>query len=256
MSGWTKLNGSDFWLTELIRKHKNPRDGQTRVGPSEVGTPCRRRLALSLHYEMIDHHPRGGVPATKWKPLVGTIIHEFIATQILKNGHTLDQGRQTILAETPVVIESGVGTNGSPWFLGGTVDIIVLDHAEREIEVWDIKGQGAWANKAANRGEVNDHYEPQLLLYGLGAEKMFDYECRSVGIYGIRRDGELEDSVPLVKDFDHDEAEKVLRRYRAARRFTEKRNLRQLVLHTDTADDWCQSCPFLGHECGGHSDSV
>lgn len=51
----------------------HPRSQQIRIGPSEIGTPCTRRLA----------HKLAGTPEVRlddpaWKPTVGTAIHSWL----------------------------------------------------------------------------------------------------------------------------------------------------------------------------------
>ena len=47
----------------------HPRSLQKRIGPSEVGTPCDRRIG----YKLLGHteNERGDA----WKPTVGTAVH-------------------------------------------------------------------------------------------------------------------------------------------------------------------------------------
>ena len=50
----------------------HPRSLQKRIGPSEIGTPCDRRIGYKLLGQ--DENPRGDA----WKPTVGTAVHGWL----------------------------------------------------------------------------------------------------------------------------------------------------------------------------------
>ena len=52
----------------------HPRSLQKRIGPSEIGTPCDRRIGYKLLGQ--DENPRGDA----WKPTVGTAVHAWLET--------------------------------------------------------------------------------------------------------------------------------------------------------------------------------
>ena len=58
-------------IRAAIRAH--PRSAQTRIGPSEIGTPCQRRLG----YRVAGVRPvqAGG---DGWRPTVGTAVHSWL----------------------------------------------------------------------------------------------------------------------------------------------------------------------------------
>jgi len=50
----------------------HPRSLQKRIGPSEIGTPCDRRIGYKLLGQ--EENPRGDA----WKPTVGTAVHGWL----------------------------------------------------------------------------------------------------------------------------------------------------------------------------------
>lgn len=52
--------------------HHHPRSQQKRIGPSEIGNPCDRRIG----YKLLGHPERERGDA--WKPTVGTAVHAWI----------------------------------------------------------------------------------------------------------------------------------------------------------------------------------
>jgi hypothetical protein len=61
-------------LMDAIR-HKithHPRSLQKRIGPSEIGNPCDRRIGYKLLGQ--PENPRGDA----WKPTIGTAVHAWL----------------------------------------------------------------------------------------------------------------------------------------------------------------------------------
>ena len=62
-------------IASAIEAH--PRSQQTRLGPSEIGDPCARRLA----YKLLGTQ-KARTLSTPWRPTVGTAVHSWIEEAI------------------------------------------------------------------------------------------------------------------------------------------------------------------------------
>jgi hypothetical protein len=67
----------------------DPRSQQTRVGPSEIGTPCRRRLG----YKFLGVQPVNNHTDAPWLPTIGTGVHMWLADQFMADNVTTGELR-------------------------------------------------------------------------------------------------------------------------------------------------------------------
>lgn len=211
------------------RKSVDNRTAQTTLGPSEVGTPCDRRLAMELM----------GVPYVNpggdgWASFVGTCGHDGMA----KIYTFADAGTGRYAVEFPV-------TTPSPWVPRGTSDLF-----DRKIwTIIDWKFMGKYSLDKFRLNGPSETYEVQGHVYGLGAE-LAGEKVKQVAIVGLPRAGSSLDEMHVhVMQYDRKRAAAALKRVddiakrvqievaesgevgaAAARRF-------------DTAND-CRYCPF------------
>lgn len=129
------------------------RSMQAAVGPSEIGTPCNRRLGYALRN--IAKQP--GTGAVKWAPMLGTAAHVMNAEALtLANQRA---GRQRWLIEQRVTAERGLDGNTDAY--DSDYDI-VCD--------WKLVGQST-VDKARKHGP-GQQYEWQAHLYGRGWQRL------------------------------------------------------------------------------------
>lgn len=150
------------------RKSTDNRSAQTTLGPSEIGTPCDRRLAMALM----------GVPAVNpggdgWAAFVGTCTHVGMAEIYT----FADAGTGRYSVEMPVFL-------GVPEVPRGTTDL--LDRRDGTIVDWKV--MGAYSLKKFKAEGPSITYRAQAHTYGYGAE-LAGEKVRNVAIVGLPRAG-------------------------------------------------------------------
>lgn len=215
------------------RKTKDNRSAQTTLGPSEIGTPCDRRLAMALM----------GVPAVNeggdgWAAFVGTCGHVGMGEMFT----FADAGTGRYAVELPV-------RTGSDLVPRGTTDL--LDRRDGTIVDW--KFMGAYSLKKFKLEGPSDTYRVQAHVYGYaatcGGEKV-----RNVAIVGLPRAGaSLDDMHVWTEKYDPKVAEAALDRVeRIAEKVAEIRRPDGLgstpsemaTAQTFPVADDCRYCPF------------
>lgn len=130
----------------------HPRSLQTRIGPSELGVPCTRRLAYKLA-GATEVNTRDAA----WKPTVGTAVHTWLQDTFTEANRGLDAARWLVELSVDV---GEVG--GTP--ITGHVDL--YDRVTATVIDWKIVGAASLkAKKATGPGE---QYRAQAHLYGRG----------------------------------------------------------------------------------------
>jgi hypothetical protein len=177
-------------MTKLIRHAAatSVRSQQTRIGPSEMGHPCMRKLA----YKALDH-PKTNTGTDPLPSIIGTGGHLWLADAIERVGN----GRY--LSETRLNVS---GTHS------GHCD--VLDTWTRTSS--DFKFPGPTAMKKCNVEEPGAQYRRQGHLYGLGWHNL-GYTPEHVAIIYIPRAGRLEDMHVWSEPWSQQLAEECLNRY-------------------------------------------
>ncbi len=207
------------------RKSTDNRSAQTTLGPSEIGTPCDRRLAMSLM----------GIPPVNaggdgWAAFVGTCTHEGMA-----NIYTFaDAGTGRYAVELPVF-------TGSPTVPRGTTDL--LDRRDGTVVDWKV--MGAYSLKKFKAEGPSATYRTQAHVYGLGAERSGE-RVKSVAIVGLPRAGSSLDEMHVwTEKYDRRFAQAALDRVEriGARLNGDTRMKLEIAATIDVADD-CRYCPF------------
>lgn len=220
------------------RKTNDNRSAQTTLGPSEIGTSCDRRLALSVM----------GVPAVNeggdgWAAFVGTCTHtgmEGIYTWA-------DAGTGRYATEIRL-------TFGSLLVPKGTSDL--LDRREGDVVDWKIMGEYSLKKfKAEGPSKV---YRVQGHTYGYGAE-LAGEKVRHVNIVGLPRAGSSLDEMHVWSEpYDRDVAKNAIKRVEAIYAATQRAALDTGALADDRPEDMlyrsrkfdtgdayeCRFCPF------------
>lgn len=156
-------------ITGQITAH--PRSLQKRIGPSEIGMECTRRL---VHKLAGDSEPDRG-PA--WKPTVGTALHAQME-------EWFGARPEEFLVEQRVAV-GRIGTT----VITGSTDLFL----PAEGVVVDWKFVGPTRLHAYRSKGPSDQYRVQAHLYGNGW-KATGHRVETVMIAFLPRDGELSDS--------------------------------------------------------------
>jgi len=160
-------------LADLIRavianRNANaPRSRQKKIGLSEVGEPCTRKLA----YKLFDIEQTNKF-TDPWSAISGTAIHAWLA--------------EAFSAEPErYLVEQYVKINDK---LGGTCDL----YDRKEAMIIDHKCVGASAMKSRKRDGMTPIQRVQINLYGLGMEnagEKVDFVALAFYPLGGRLDG-------------------------------------------------------------------
>lgn len=244
----------DVLATELFQMIEadivgQPRSQQRRIGPSELGVPCDRRIGYRLaNVEPVND--RG--PA--WKPYVGTAVHEVMAT-IMANAEIAGWADDTYSERWKVEEKVTVGRIGHTE-ITGSCDLFDVHHGA----VWD------W--KFTTRNMIREKYRPhgpgeqyrtQAHLYGRGFA-MQGLDVRTVGVIFFTRDGEFTDRHVWHEPYDEQIAVDALTRADSIQTALDALGPDFTIPTLPTADAHCRFCPWhrpgasnVAHGCAGHS---
>lgn len=131
------------------RNSEDNRSAQTTLGPSEIGTPCERRLAMSL-LRIAPVNPGGD----GWAAFVGTQIHRGLAEMLVWSSGTT--GRHAV--EQELRYPSAHVPKGTADWIDRTVYLL-----------GDHKGMGANSLLHLKRYGPSQTYRVQGHTYGYGA---------------------------------------------------------------------------------------
>lgn len=164
------------------RRSADNRSAQATMGPSEMGTPCDRRLALSL-MRMPPVNPGGD----GWAAFVGTCIHAGLEQLFL----WADAGTGRFATEQRLEF-------GSVYVPKGTADLIdrtllmILDH----------KCQGRWSRNKLKTSGPSPTYKVQAHVYAYGA-RLRGEKIEKIAIVSWPRDeATLDDLYVHVEDYN------------------------------------------------------
>lgn len=174
------------------RHSDDNRSAQVHLGPSEIGTPCDRRIAMALMGR--PHVNPGGDGFAAW---LGTQGHRGMAEI-----YEWADGRSGRFAvETPLSFESKLVPKG-------TGDL--LDRKLRCFVDW--KFMGYWSLKHLREKGPSDTYRVQIHTYAYGAVKRGEKVDR-VAIVGMPRQGQsLKEKYVWSEPYDPSIAEAALER--------------------------------------------
>ncbi|MGI9136402.1 MAG: hypothetical protein ACR2JS_04980 [Candidatus Nanopelagicales bacterium] len=244
---------ADVLVTELFQIIEQtiigqPRSQQRRIGPSEIGVPCDRRIGYRL--AGVDPVNDRGVA---WKPYVGTSVHEQMADMMAK----AEIARYSDAAATErwkVEERVSVGEIGETE-ISGSCDLVDVQHGA----VWD------W--KFTTRNQIREHYRPhgpgdqyriQAHLYGRGFARQ-GYDVRTVGVIFFTRDGEFTDRHVWHEPYDEQIAVDALTRASGIQSALDALGPDFTLPTLETADSHCRFCPWfragtsqIAQACPGH----
>lgn len=224
-------------VRRLIIDHDagRPRSQQTHIGPSDLSSPCDRKLVYQL----------SGVPRVVPNDVnlyayVGTGIHRQMERACKAHNRRTRHGRW--LTEVAVSVPVTAEVN-----LTGSCDAYDAD----TFTACDWKSRGTSKPSAAAR----DKHHTQILPYGLGLI-LAGHRVEHTAVVYIPRNGLLSEIEVDSRPFDHDAAEALLRRYEQL--LTVAKAGPAVLPLIPTADD-CTFCPWWnpnawidGAGCAGH----
>lgn len=174
------------------RKSSDNRNAQIHLGPSEIGTPCDRRLVLALL----------GAPAVNpggdgWAAWMGTQGHAGLAEMFM----WADAGSGRYSVETPLVFPSALIPRGTGDLLD-RVFAVFVDH----------KFMGQWALKKLRTKGPSKTYRVQVHTYAYGA-RLRGEKVERVAIIAWPREGSsLDDLYIWEEPYDPTVAAEALKR--------------------------------------------
>lgn len=246
--GSTALVADELKYQIMYAAANAPRSLQRRIGPSQMGTPCDRKLAYMLLAD--DDGPGRNQFVGNWTSILGTSIHAWLAEQFTMANAGQEPARW--LVETTVE----VGTvDGQP--VTGHADL----YDRVTAGVWDWKLVGASTIRAAKANGPRQSYRVQAHLYARGFTLRglpVDY----VGIAYLPRTGmDLNAGYFYTEPYDPDLAERAIQRADATAYAMRLAGADRLLPNLGTADDYCSSCPWFnpglsqatGIGCPGHN---
>lgn len=216
-------------LTRLISStiDAHPRSQQRTPGPSELGTPCQRRLG----YKLLDTDPSNTDRGAAWKPTVGTAVHTWLqqACQRYNDTHRFDR----YYLEQRVLVGQ---VNGQD--VRGNCD--AYDRATATVIDWKVVGKDSLARYRIDG--PGQQYEEQAHLYGRGFT-LLGLPVSTVAIVFLPQNGELRDMHVWSQPYDEQRALACLNRADGIAALTTALGRDALPL-LPTADAFCQYCPY------------
>jgi len=226
--------------TELFTKiadsiNNQPRSMQKRIGPSELGVPCARRVGYRLS-GMPTVNNRG--PA--WKPYVGTALHEQLANLMAS-----DEAQR--ITRNPEA--------GTRWHVEERLSVGEINGTEitGSCDLFDEANGAVWDWKFTSRNQIRENYRPkgpgeqyraQAHLYGRGWERK-GYEVRTVGVIFMTRDGEISDRHVWSEEYNPAIAKAALTRASEISVALDALGADFVLPTLDTADAHCRFCPWF-----------
>lgn len=210
---------------ELARELRNhivdaadnaPRSQQKKIGPSEVGTPCVRRIGYRLLEVDAVNKP------DSWMATIGTAVHSWLAD--------VYQGKSE-----RYLVEQRVDVTDE---LSGSVDL--YDKERKLVIDWKVVGETS-LNRYKRSGP-GEQYRTQVHLYGLGLKNK-GHDVENVGIAFLPRGNSLRGMYLWTEPFDAGVAKAGLDRLELAKQVVNNGGKESLQLLPATSSN-CDWCPF------------
>lgn len=237
----------------------NPRSLQRRIGPSEIGSPCQRRIGYILAGT-----EKVTADGDAWRPTVGTAVHTWLE-------HVFVQANRAWRAQaghdvTRWLVEHKVSIGEVP----GLAALVADDHDDDEIRgrcdlydrvtatSIDWKVVGPATLKRVKTGHLDEKYRVQGHAYGYGWTRR-GQPVDTVAVMFLPSNGELSQAHMWHQPYDEqvvrDALANVATVTAALSTFGPERALPVLA----TADDHCDFCPYrlaastdVAQACPGH----
>jgi hypothetical protein len=239
-------------LHEIINRqaHRQPRNMQSHLGPSEIGDQCDRKVVGKLAGEPVTNHV-----VDPWASIVGTAVHAWLAEKFGLENQLNQFAFPRWLTEVRVTPHPSYP---------GTADL--YDAAYKSVVDWKILGPTSMAKVRRPEGPPV-HYQVQLLLYALGYRNM-GLPVERVMLAALPR---TEPTLDAMYVWEHQYSatddvviEAVLGKTAIRRQIADEvlgRRIPITAVPITPSDDGCFFCPFYrpqsardgGPGCPGHS---
>lgn len=203
--------------------NRSDRSQQATMGPSEIGTPCDRRVAMSLL-----RLPRVNPGGDNWASFVGTYGHTGLAEMLV----WADAGSGRYVTEERVEFPSRYVPKGT------------LDALDRMLTtVWDWKLMGQWSLDKLKIEGPSPQYRVQLHTYGYGL-RIRGEVVSDVALIGMPRDkSTLDDLYVWTEPYNPQVARDALARVaRIGETLADEDGADPLNFPINNTD--CKYCPF------------
>lgn len=193
---------------EVFATMDTERNRQTAIGISEIGGDCRKCVARKLS-GLYANPPMDGFG---WKAQVGTAIHEMLENHW--PARYPEMYEYDLQAHKSVVRPELVATDERPLIhlerrlqvlkyktldLGGSCDMFIQGASFGIVNDWKTKSQARL--KASASGKLDGAYRVQPHTYGFGWEQL-GFTVTHVMLYGLPRDGHLDEAKPILMRYD------------------------------------------------------
>jgi hypothetical protein len=250
-------------IVDRIASHE--RSQQRAIGASELGTPCLRKLGLKIY--QADPVPEQLDPQGKWRPTVGTAVHEWLAEMLrAENARLASEARslnsdESWAADAPCHPWCGEPTKGRAehrdrWLVEyrtpiGTIDgktipgnLDAFDRLTGTLIDWKVVGPTAIKGYKRDQ-HPGEQYEVQGQLYGRGLTRAQEGEdVRYIAIMFLPSNGELKDRFYWEEEYDPEVGKRILKRARDISRLIDEEG-ESIFRRLKTVDDHCNHCPFF-----------
>lgn len=208
--------------------NRSRRSQQTTLGPSQVGTPCDRRLVM--HFLGAPKVNPGG---DGWAAWVGTQIHKGLEDML----KWADAGKGRFAVEQRLKFPSAEVPYGTADAIDRTL-FMVDDH----------KAQGQWAADKLRTSGPSTLYRTQLHVYGMGARQKGERIERVALISWPRDKSNLDDLYVWSESYNPQIARDALGRAERLNQWQKQKRAegltpQQVAEAADIADD-CRYCVF------------
>lgn len=228
---------AEDYLTAIVTAIvMHPRSLQKKIGPSEIGHPCQRRVGFKL----LGHPENDGRP--NWKATVGTGVHLWMADTFEADNlrytapdQDLSQARWLIERKVCVGEVNGVPITGHSDVYDTLTDT-VIDH----------KTCGPTLLKRYKRKGAGNQYRAQGHLYGRGWARL-GYPVKQVMIVFLPRQGDLDDAHVFLEDYDEQVALDALARLEEIQAAIDQRGYDALA-GLPTVEHWCHDCDYFRYK--------
>ena len=227
-------------LKHVVRQHadSHPRSAQKRLGPSEVGHPCARKMVQALLFGSGNTATGKPInpPGDPLPAYVGTAGHkQFEAAVHLDNMLREAEGKEPRwLSERKVTVRED---------LSGTCDLYDMQTGT----VIDLKFPGVTAFNEYKRYGPSSTYRVQAHLYGAGYRNE-GFNVHSVGIWFLPRGGQLASAHLWTEPYDQDVVDETLMRIDYAHNIIGMLELEhhpERLQFVPTTPQACMWCPYF-----------
>lgn len=206
----------------------HPRSLQKRIGPSEIGNPCARRVGYKLLG--VDECNTAGEPP--WLPTIGTAVHTWLEDAFSEANRGLDAARWLVEMRVDVGEVNGEAITGSCDLYDRTTATVV-----------DHKVVGPTALRRYRGSGPGTQYRAQAHLYGRGLARR-GLPVDTVMLAFLPRSGELAEAYFWHEAYDEEIALAALQRASGIALAASALGVAALASLTPV-ESFCSRCPWF-----------